>query len=330
MLLTIGITFWDKDYTLYSSLLAQIRKRVKVPYELVIIDNTEGSKLGSKASYAFGHNAKQFASRYKVIKLAKGDYIWFIDGDDEVVGLDSSLFSKPFDMLCTSFISNDRECHVKEGRLKVSSDCWKLIQEDIAQALWNKIIRTDLFKDVDRYVDNPELAVVSLEDTFYVALALKRARYIELKDIIIYKKNEGFSDMARMTREAFDNLTTGFEDILRLFAKLKYDVEAIKESHFHYFMYFMHDSVDPGYIAGRLIKLFGNLDFWQKEYYMVLSRISREADYKIFRSAFVERFGEENIPKQHYTEYLSDGSTNTVYYEAVPVFGVLDKQQFPS
>ena len=86
-MITIGIIFWDGDYRNCDKILKQIDERVKVDHETIIIDNTEGNKLGQKATFAFGHNAYQFAARYKIIKMAKGDYLWFIDGDDEVLGL---------------------------------------------------------------------------------------------------------------------------------------------------------------------------------------------------------------------------------------------------
>ena len=91
-MLSIGVTVCDKDFHLLSFLLEQIEERVKVEHEVIIIDNREqmlNVETTWQPTFKFGYNAFQFNARAKIIELAKGDYIWFIDGDDEVDYVDS-------------------------------------------------------------------------------------------------------------------------------------------------------------------------------------------------------------------------------------------------
>lgn len=316
-MLTIGITFWEKDYQLFDSVISQINEKVKVPFELIVIDNTEGNKLGDKATFAFGYNAHQFAARYKIIKLAKGDYIWFVDGDDEVLEIDDTLFAEPFDMLCASYISRGltKTLQVQEWN---NDDHWGLMQNDISQALWNKIIKTEMFDNIDDYVDNPLLNVCSLEDTFYVAVALKNANTVLSTDKVIYKHNQGYSDATAIDNSGFENLVTGFNDILVLFDKLGYDTERIKQHHFEYFLMFVGQSENPGFVLGKILELFKEKEYWDKNYYRIIMNFHRKADYDWFKGAFIERFGE--VPKMCCIEELDDGTTKEIYFESIPEY----------
>lgn len=316
-MLSIGLTFWDKDYQLFDSVISQINERVKIPFELVIIDNTEGNKLGDKATFAFGYNAHQFAARYKIIKLAKGDYIWFIDGDDEILEIDDTLFVKPFDMLCASYISRGLTETLPEKEW-TDNDHWDLMQNKIGQMLWNKIIKTEMFNNIDDYVDNPLLKVCSLEDTFYVAVALKNANKVISTDKVIYKHNQGYSDATAIDNSGFENLITGFNDILVLFDKLGYDTERIKQHHFEYFLMFVGDSENPGFVLGKILELFEEKEYWDDKYYRIIMGFHKKADYDQFKSAFIERFGE--VPKNHCVITHIDGSKEDVYFESIPEY----------
>ena len=77
-MITIGLTVCDNDYENCQKVLDQIKHKVKVKHEVVIIDNREkfkDVKTKWKPTYSFGYNAYQFAARTKIIEYAKGDYL---------------------------------------------------------------------------------------------------------------------------------------------------------------------------------------------------------------------------------------------------------------
>ena len=161
MNLSIGVTFCDKDYQNYDKLIKQIKERVKIDYELIIIDNTEGNKLGDKASFAFGYNAYQFAARYKIIKMAKNEYLWFIDGDDEIYEVEEVPYNDDVISFALNYENRDDKIYYSDFF------SWNFIQLEVKQALWNKFIRRSLYNDIDKYITNPDLKIVTLEDTIF-------------------------------------------------------------------------------------------------------------------------------------------------------------------
>ena len=152
-MITIGIIICDKDYIYIDKLLNQISTRVKVPYEIIIIDNREKYKdipINAPIAFSFGYNAYQFSARKKIIDLSRGEFIWFVDGDDEVLGLES--FNENVDVNIYNYIGSDHESNIKPDVLShvgvLSPDTFSRL----GFALWNKIIRKSLYNNVDDIV----------------------------------------------------------------------------------------------------------------------------------------------------------------------------------
>lgn len=295
MMITIGVTFCDNDYQYYNRLIRQIKERVKLPYEIIVIDNTEGNKLGDKADFAFGYNAYQFAARYKIIKMAKGNYIWFIDGDDEVIELD--YISPRADITIFAYTdANGKADPVEDKVYKKELDTLDFLFCVSKGALWNKIIKKKCFDKIDDYVDNPLLKVVSMEDTFYNYLALKYAKRVETNHRIIYKHNPGLSSSRRITNKGMETLLIGIEDVVKLFDKLGLDV---RKSEVVYLAEYIPNAEDPAYILSLLMKIIPDKEYWFERYlqlYIIDERI---------RQIYIDKFGD--VPKNKYTVHYPDG-----------------------
>jgi len=190
-MLTIGIIICDKDYIYIDRLLNQISTRVKVPYEIIIIDNREKYKdipINAPIAFSFGYNAYQFSARKKIIDLSSGDFIWFVDGDDEVLGLES--FNENVDVNIYNYIGSDQESNIKPAVLSHVGILKPDTFGSLGFALWNKIIRKSLYNNVDEYIDD-SLKIVNGEDVIYLLIALVNAKNLECSEEVIYKHNPG-------------------------------------------------------------------------------------------------------------------------------------------
>lgn len=309
-MISIGITFCDKDYKYCDKILKQIKERVLVPYEVIIIDNTEGNKLGDKATYAFGYNAFQFASRYKIIKLAKGDYIWFLDGDDDVIGLKEIAYDD--DILTYSIKGDDVEYYYEE-EVYTENLCTEDFENKIQIELWNKLIKRELYDDIDEYVPDPLLKVVSLEDAYYLGIALKNAKSVRTIDEIIYHHHAGLAFAEYVSYENFELLITGLNDILRLsFVNLGLDYR-LRE--FQYLSEFVNKSLDFEQILNKLIELFPIKLYWQNNVTTVISKCRNQEMFEKVKEIMTDKFGSDIIPKITYTVSYSDGHTEEIEEE---------------
>lgn len=120
-LLTIGLLVCDNDVHLLQSTLEKIKNKVHIPYEVLLYDNTETCtlppldkdiKVFSKGTWK--ENVRQFSARKTLTQKAKGEYIWFIDPDDDFVEIDKSFLDcVKDDVDCVQFkyITDARETH---------------------------------------------------------------------------------------------------------------------------------------------------------------------------------------------------------------------------
>ena len=211
-MLSIGITVCDKDYKLCENLLTQIAEKVKVEHEVIIIDNREkfkDDKTSWNSTYSFGYNAYQFSARAKIIELSKGDYIWFIDGDDDIGEVDS--FDWTEDIIAFSYSTYPvGEVHLEEEVTDIFS---YETSTKIKPVLWNKFIKRNLFSDefIAKYRN---LKIVTNEDVIWCYEALRYAESVKVVDKIIYIHNQGLSNKSdEITEGDLRNLTTGYKEM---------------------------------------------------------------------------------------------------------------------
>lgn len=314
-MISIGITFCDNDFYLYNHLIDKIKKNVKVDYELIVIDNTEGNKLGNNATFSFGYNAYQFASRRKIIELAKGDYIWFIDGDDDIYNLTDEDIQSNEDIIVFGFKSG---LGAKEYEDKLYRDnllSWSFIQDEMCTSLWNKLIKRELYIDIDSFVTNPLLKVVSMEDTFYLSLALKNAKTVRTKNKLIYIHNQGLSDTGYLSYEGFCKLTTGFNEVIDLLTSLGISKNDILNHCINYFMSFLNFTSEPIKITKDLLKLIPIKEKWEHSYELLVNLCHSDDDLNQLQSAYKKTFGNDSLPKGFYDARYTDGHVERIFYE---------------
>lgn len=217
--LSIIILFCDKDRQYLPNLLKQIRTNVKIPHEVVLIDNCtdpiepDGDDF---KYYAFGYNACQVAGRKKGVEIASGDYMWFVDVDDEVLPI-AEDFVKYMEedsdvvvfnvQLSKPFFSSVEKDFIIEGNLLQTA-----VYSTIGATLWNKWIRSRIVRKIERIVPRSARAC-ALEDILLVIGALfygKKLRFAN-RTVYRYRYERGFAGRADVeSLEAYKIQTKGF------------------------------------------------------------------------------------------------------------------------
>lgn len=248
-MLSIIIVYCDKDKDNLSNLLNQIKERVSVEHEVITVSNC--SKKDNKATFSFGYNAYQFEARKKGLELAKGDFVWFVDGDDEVIGLDKI---EDVDIAVYNYNSKTTRNHKEKNYDSTSLDDYYYCDVQ----LWNKIYRKSLFDNF-----NFSGKIVSSEDVIFSLFAWKKAKKIKSFDKEIYKQNIGYSNKESISEVAIiENMFTGGKDSLSIISSIvtKQEFELIKLNMFCFYSNLL-SKAESEYvikeIMDNLILLFG-------------------------------------------------------------------------
>lgn len=310
--LTIGITFCDKDCARMPHLLRQIEQRVKISHEVITIDNTEKGRMKQYVTYSFGYNAYQYEARAKIIELAQGEYIWFIDGDDDIVGTIKE-FPYTEDIIVFSFITDAIGIapvtpQVIKGNIFTFSTCCPFYA-----ALWNKFIKRSLY--CEQYERG--LKIVMGEDSLWLYRALKHARSVRVVKDIWYRQYIGVSNkLENITLADFDHLLTGHDDLERLMKKElgdEFSKEAIRDSR-EYMKAYAARVDDAEEVLKRLmeilpqeniVSMYQNGD-WDRD---------EEKSYRV-RALIAQAYGlnEEELDIFACETKYDDGRTETLYF----------------
>lgn len=215
MKLSIILTFCDKDYHYINDFLKDIKKKVKIEHEVLLVDNriNNTEELPSKKLYdkvlVFGN--KSNFGRHKAVFEATGDRIWFIDADDEIYEIDESFeeyLSGEEDFV--QFLYLDYK-----GKFFVNGNC----------SLWNKWLKTEVCKEL--FAKFQDLPIV-FHDDYLMLSTLKTSKSVQ-KKIYVYRNDRSlcYSDGLKDSRE-----------VLRSFSGLKYlRAELAAVDNFGYWFY---------------------------------------------------------------------------------------------
>ena len=202
-MLTIGILFCDRDLNYLQEFLSLIFYKVKIPYEVILLDNRKDttSDISFLDSYKVLNkgqgNIYQLAGRKKIIENAIGDFIWFVDPDDTLFEIDESfneILNSNFDFISFSFLIKSKDGEFwNELKDKVIEENLLLPEANNSPCcLWNKWIRTSVLKQVIKYI--PDNARVSAsEDLIYVLGSLKFGKSLLQCSKYVYTFNSDFS-----------------------------------------------------------------------------------------------------------------------------------------
>ncbi|MBR2724679.1 MAG: hypothetical protein IKB72_04510 [Ruminococcus sp.] len=323
-MLSIIITVCDKDFENCENLTKQIEERVHIPHEVIIIDNREKSlsvETSWKADYAFGYNAFQFASRAKGIELAKGDYIWFIDGDDSIYEVKDIEFN--VDILVFSYNNYpEGDVHLEEELFTENIYTWEM-SEKVKPVLWNKFIKKSLFSSdfIKKYAT---LKINTLEDGIWCNEALRHAESVRIVDKILYFHTEGVSStFGALTFEQIKNLTTGLNEALKVMRDITDDTfyEKIVKYQYIYIMQFLTKTDDIEQTAELLMDTIPADIFRETLIHDTYNYCYSQCQMKRIVEAVQKRYG-ETYPYAEIKETVvwEDGTEEEITFPAEMVF----------
>lgn len=276
---SVCITFCDKDFHLIKTLLSHIENNIKVSYEVLLYDNREkdNSDLDIHNYEILGQNGKnefQLKAKSELIKNAKGEYIWFVDADDDICFIPKRLESLTFNIVSFGAYFGKEIQHTKSGIFKINYD--NTIGYTGGQ-LWDKWIKSDLLKQFVDIIKDKEM--ICGEDVFLYILALEKEKLIEYNPTIIYKYNlENSSSYSRSYKgfESFKGILK--RDRLKDMAYKYCNNNWLKETKFD--LYLEHE---PVYLFNFLKK--DNKDDWKKLADEITQRYSEQElliSYSVF------------------------------------------------
>lgn len=240
MILSIIILCCDKDYQMVSSLLDNIYNVWQeqhdsfLDYQVVIVDNRENEAdkdvdwhlyKGNLSIYKSGGNIRQFTSRAISTQIAKGDYIWFVDADDNILEIPripnkqpDILFYKVPTMYdgygtCVSAYNNivmEEHINIDNSNRQQMAD---LLLSDAAIVLWNRIISRGLLIDCYKNIDLNELRDISVnEDMLLSIMLMDKCSSIGFIKQVCYKYNMSTSGMGtqQIDNTAFDRIVHNY------------------------------------------------------------------------------------------------------------------------
>lgn len=321
-MLSIGITVCDADYKNLDLLLNQIKERVKVPYEIIIIDNREKYKnevTEWKPSFSFGYNAFQFSARAKIIDLSKGEYIWFIDGDDEIGIIDNSDYQE--DIAVFSYNSYPvGDVHITKHPAEIFSYESSCI---IKPVLWNKFIKRSLFSEdfINKYRN---LKIVTNEDTIWCYEALRHAKSLKIVDKVIYFHKKGLSNKETdVTYKNLECLVTGFAEMRKVLKELL-DERFFKnciESTYSHMMSFIPRTKDINKAAKLLSELIPKENFQKALFESVYYNCKTQEQFKKVINAVSNIYGKDFcFPKATEKVTFPDGHTEDYAFTQIIEF----------
>ena len=247
--LDIHIIYSDKDEKYLLELLQQCK-------EFKIENSIYNWELSLKVHNNSGiNNIGQFQRRLEIIKNSPKDhYIWFIDGDDEIVGnADLKNNKEDVDMYIFSYkdfaYSLNKSLIVEEQKLYGSFLIQAIdynrgftntqgyhasVMNLAGGALWSKWIKVKCWDNILEYLDN--LGYLNIkpngsEDCFYCFYALSNAKNIFYSDKPIYFYRNDRSVIFNHTQKvisykAFLNFRTNHIEITNAIKKLDLPVDS--------------------------------------------------------------------------------------------------------
>lgn len=217
MKLTVAIVYCDKDVKYVPELVKSVGECINFSHEIVLIDNTtSGTYIGGGKYFCMGGNKYASMGRKKAVELAEGDYIWFVDADDEILPVPE--FSDEDDMMIYSY--EQTGCSLagmrrNEEDFRIEGE-WlfnRTTFDFMGQTLWNKIIRLSILKEVEKYIPD-DFMVVAGEDVIIYAGCYVRCKSVHFipEKIYRYRGERSTCGNPVVTVERFRHLLYGCKE----------------------------------------------------------------------------------------------------------------------
>jgi hypothetical protein len=285
--LAIVSLFCDKDYQYIPSLLESIHKKVFCSYEVVLVDNREKNKdipipeieeffkVHKGRCISKGENLCQLAAKKWALEYISSEYVWFIDGDDDICGAisDALLASCRSDIIAFNYVFNNesekriiyQESFYKNktirNKFKFRTD---LYLEHSCVTCWNKWFKRSLLLKIFKNIPD-HLKVSCNEDVYICCAALNNATSIDERRDFIYVNNphRGISNNNTIDNiDRFKMIIQGWKDSMKLF-KIEFPFNT------KLFNYEDKRTCDINYFLGRMY--ISKKEIWEQEIHFLLN-----------------------------------------------------------
>lgn len=199
-MLTIGIVVCDRDAARLPAFMAQLNAHVTARHEVLVYDNTECETLSTVDGIdkvlcsPYGkRNIHQFQARRCIAEAARGDYVWYVDPNDEIITdvTDGLLFDAASDKhglgkpdIVIFDVYRDGEllaAHFPASALGQGGECEKCVSVNLDDyavvrfALWDRWLKTSALREAFAIVPGAPL-ISCYEDNLIQALMLRQYR----------------------------------------------------------------------------------------------------------------------------------------------------------
>lgn len=308
--LTIISLFCDKDYQYIPALLKRIDKKVICNYELILVDNREKNKdIEIPEIWEFfkthngeliskGENLCQLAAKKWAVSKAIGDYVWFVDGDDDLEDTvsyrilntckeDIIVFNYTMDNIDTD-VKVYQECFITDKIIKNK----KIFRTDdylrlACPTCWNKWFRKDLLQKVFENIPN-NIRVSCNEDVYIFSAMLNRSKKVHQIPVYIYtnRPDRGTSNNNIHSVERFKLILQGWQESMKLFKK-----EFPKDTEL--FIYESKKNSDTRYFLSRICC--SDKEIWKDEIDLLIKVIEPSYIKNIVKQCSIECFLSDNM-----------------------------------
>ena len=236
IIISIIIPVFNSKKTIKKCLNSIFNQKINhLLFEVIIInDNSKDNSLSIIENFkkkfdniSIINNSKNIGpgfSRNKGLRVAKGNYIQFLDSDDHLYDnslkvLISYISKFKFDILCYNFIHSYSK-KIKKGNRKdfkyITNNKKKLIKNFFSGELDGSVIFTLIKKSI---IDNnkitfPKYLHEDIPYIFEVYLCSKKIKIIS--EIIYFKKNRKNSILNTLNRKRISGLLTAWKKLLKV------------------------------------------------------------------------------------------------------------------
>lgn len=224
---TVVAAFCDKDFLLVPFFLKNVEERLKIPHDVVLVDNREKNRdvlvIEGARVYSEDRNLMTFEARRKaVLNMVKTPYTWLCDIDDELNVVTDFDYTE--DMVVFNYMYSDGKgkYYSQKNPLQMSytvsdtsflHNMWK---ERNGNMVWNKFIKTEILKKI--YEGLPDgLEICFTEDTVLNILLMPAISTIRYDNhfYYVYMLNSGDTTKTEYTdieplRRQIKGMCTGF------------------------------------------------------------------------------------------------------------------------
>lgn len=254
----------------YLNRFLEYTKRVSVNHEVVIVDNRDDKSYPLECSLqeavlvSTEKNLGILDGRRFGFEHCFGDYVWFVDIDDEILGVEDTDYGNE-DIICFSHQFNGLLNFLPTSRIIPEEEvCNSKTFKTITNLLWNKWISSSVLKKV--YQSLPHFFCIYHEDNLITAKSLEFASAVRIiREHFAYNhlsNKDSITLRTITTQQQVDILFEGYEQINELNKDLKIELDPEKDVCISFYLALARDSLNviKDYFLKKIMRVFSKYD----------------------------------------------------------------------